>query len=177
MYPKSTPLPDEEPPKPEYGRHDNEGGGDTVPDHGLVGEYSDNVLHQQEHNGAAYRLKHLRSAPQQEYGSSTVQGRLYRAAVPYSDQRVSEVPQAFTEAPNGESLRFANMRPDGPTSDAQAMRMRVQPPPHPVYFGRGRAAESHPQVTNFKQEPDEQAAATANGRTIYGGPHRTDARY
>lgn len=172
VYPKSTPLPDEEPPKPDYGSRDGEDGGDTVPDHGLVGEYAEGVRHQAEHNGASYRMKHMRSAPAQEYGSSTEQGRLFRPAVPYADQRVGEVPQAFTQTPNGEQLQYADDMPNGGIDPRQ---MQVRPGMHPVYFPRGRGEEPPPVMARTR--PDPTGPTRPGGRTIYGGPHRTDQRY
>lgn len=174
VYPTTTPLPDEEPPKPNYGRYDNQDGGDTVPDHGLVGEYAENVRHQAEHNGASYHLKHMRSAPQQEIGFTSNQGRLLpHRAVPYTDERVGPVPQAFTQTPNGEALQYAD-RP-GYTSDDYALRMRANPGNHPVFFPRPGGGE--PAATNGPHRPDPEGATNAQGRTIWGGVHRTDKRY
>lgn len=170
MYPTDTPLPDEEPPKPEYGRLGGDEGGDSVPDHGLVAEYANEVRHQ-ENGGASYRLKHLRSAPEQEAGFTTGQGRLLHRAVPYSDDRV--VVDAFPDTGLPRDPK-PNQLPGTGRSDWEALNRQINPGAHPVFFSRGRDHNPVPAPGPFKPEPA--GGTNANGRSIWGGTHRTDDR-
>lgn len=169
-YPKSTPLPDEEPPKPTYDSRDGEDGGDSVPDHGLVGEYAENVRHQNEHNGAAYRLKHLRSAPAQEIGFTSGQGRLRPSAVHRPEERYGPVPQTFSRTPNGERIQYDSNTVPGPTSDAEAMRRRVDPGQHPRFFPR-------PDIALTGDGHENVVPTQSNGLSYRSAVHRTDQRY
>jgi hypothetical protein len=172
-YPKTTPLPDEDPPKPDFGRlGDDEQGGDSVPDHGLIGEYASNVRHQ-EHNGAAYRLTRLRPPPQEFPGPTTGQGRLFPSAVHRPEERVGEVPQTFTHTPNGERLQYDEDPIPGPTSDTYALGLRVYPGEHQINFRRPGA----PTLTGNGQEAPSSPNRAEAGRTIRSAIYRPEQKY
>jgi hypothetical protein len=170
-YPKHTPLPDEEPPKPDYGRLGGDEGGDSVPDHGLVGEYAENVRHQNENGGAAYRMTKMRAAPQEEAAFTSGQGRLFQPAVHRTEERYADPFDPLTLARDqmAADADAANLLRE--LSDRRAMQMRVDPGQHPTYFQRPRQT-----LTGDGSEPAG-PPSRAEGRTIRSAVYRPEDRY